>query len=264
MKYWSISEESAYQKMADFIDYKLHDYPTKRDFMAEKATSGLSPYLCHGQISLATIIDALYDVKQENAKEAFIRQLIWREFNYYSLWHFPDMQHRNFNAKFDHFHWENNEHQLKLWQNGQTGYPIVDAGMRQLYETGYMHNRVRMIVGSFLTKHLLIDWRYGKKWFWYTLLDGDSAVNAYNWQWVAGCGVDPSPFFRVFNPWLQARKFDPEADYIKYWVPELKQLSKSIIHKPEKLKKHYFEPLVQHQYARTRALARFKQIKKDK
>jgi len=156
----------------------------------------------------------------------------WREFSYYLLYHFPDLVDTNMQRKFDRFPWQDDEQLLRLWQQGATGYPIVDAGMRQLWQSGYMHNRVRMIVGSFLIKNLLIHWIHGARWFWDTLLDADLANNSASWQWVAGSGADAAPYFRIFNPVTQGRKFDPEGDYVRQYVPEIARLDTRFLHAP--------------------------------
>ena len=197
----------------------------------------------------------------------FLAEIGWREFNHSLINHFPQMLKSNYSKKFDKFPWEKNSNFLSAWQKGLTGYPIVDAGMRELYSTGWMHNRVRMIVGSFLVKHLLINWKYGEKHFRNCLLDYSPASNVAGWQWVAGCGADAAPYFRIFNPILQGEKFDKEGEYVKKWVPELKNLSKKFIHKPwelndEKFKlgRDYPHPIVKHEEARSKALNAFKKI----
>ena len=202
-------------------------------------------------------------------------ELVWREFAYHLLYHYQNLPTQNFKSEFNHFIWQPDKNNLKAWQQGLTGYPIVDAGMRQLWQTGTMHNRVRMITASFLVKHLLIDWREGQKWFWDTLVDADLANNAASWQWVAGSGADAAPYFRIFNPILQGEKFDPKGEYVKTWVPELANLSAKYIHQPWEapdselakahiqLGKNYPAPIVAHQEARVRALARYKNIKKS-
>ncbi|MDF3023376.1 MAG: deoxyribodipyrimidine photolyase [Alphaproteobacteria bacterium] len=198
--------------------------------------------------------------------QAYLRQLLWREFSWHLLYHSPDFPEQPWNKRFTKFPWLKNNRMLKLWQRGQTGYPIVDAGMRQLWQTGWMHNRVRMIVGSFLVKNLLISWRDGEDWFWDTLVDADLGNNAAGWQWIGGCGADAAPYFRIFNPILQSGKFDPEGEYIKTYVPELKNVPAGYIHAPwdapplvlaqagVTLGKTYPHPVVDHAEARARAL----------
>jgi deoxyribodipyrimidine photo-lyase len=205
--------------------------------------------------------------------ETFRRELIWRDFNTHLLFHFEALADRNFNARFDKMEWRHAPSELGAWQRGRTGYPIVDAGMRQLWQTGWLHNRVRMIVGSFLTRDLLIDWRAGERWFWDTLVDGDAASNTSQWQWIAGTGADAQPFFRIFNPITQSRKFDAKGAYIRRYVPELAKLSDKAIHAPweaseDELKKAgvvlgktYPKPIVEHDAARKRALDSYEAVK---
>src|SRR6185503_1933947 len=162
----------------------------------------------------------------------FLRELIWREFAYHLLYHFPETTTKPLHAEFAHFPWKKNARHLKAWQRGQTGVPMVDAGMREVWTTGVMHNRVRMIVGSFLVKNLLQPWQEGTRWFWDTLVDADLANNTLNWQWVAGSGADASPYFRIFNPLTQSAKFDPDGEYVRRWVPELARLEVPHIHAP--------------------------------
>lgn len=207
---------------------KMKDYAEQRDIPSVDGTSQLSIFLKNGSITTAQIIQTL-DLKSGK----FLNELIWREFYYHILWHHPRVEREAFIDKFKNIKWENNKALFKKWCDGKTGYPIIDAGMRQLNQIGWMHNRVRMIVASFLTKDLLIDWRWGENYFMKMLLDGDLAPNNGGWQWAASTGCDPQPYFRIFNPWLQAKKFDPEAKYIKTWVPELNNLSAKEIHNPE-------------------------------
>ena len=205
-----------------------------------------------------------------------MRELGWREFAHYLLYYFPQTIEKPLRPEFNKFPWSNNKKYLKAWQNGLTGYPIVDAGMRELWHTGWMHNRVRMIVASFLVKDLLIPWQEGAKWFWDTLVDADLASNTLGWQWTAGCGADAAPYFRIFNPILQGEKFDPDGTYVRRWVPELKKLSTKYIHSPWlaptdqlasagiKLGHTYPHPILDHNIARKRALAAFESIKSAK
>jgi deoxyribodipyrimidine photo-lyase len=204
--------------------------------------------------------------------ETFQKELGWREFNHHILFHHPDLSNRNFRDMFDEFPWRDDPPALKAWKRGRTGYPIVDAGMRELWSTGWMHNRVRMITASFLTKHLLIDWRVGEAWFWDTLVDADIANNVGNWQWVAGSGADAAPYFRIFNPVLQGSRYDPAGDYVRRWVPELARLPAELIHQPwtadkdalneagVRLGVDYPEPIVDHTWARDRALAAYRDL----
>ena len=181
----------------------------------------------------------------------------WREFSYYLLYYFPKLPTENFNSKFNSFVWQNNHEHLQKWQAGETGYPIIDAGMRQLWQTGWMHNRVRMLVASFLTKNLLIDWRHGAKWFTDCLVDADLAANSASWQWVAGSGADSAPYFRIFNPISQSEKFDPQGEYLRRWLPELANLSTKEIHFPT-VRAHYPEPIVDLKASRHRALDEYR------
>ena len=235
--YWPIGEEGAQERLKHFLENGLHTYKEGRNIPGQDHVSRLSPHLHFGEISphqvwwtiqkqrLNSDI-ASYDI------DHFLSELGWREFSYYLLYHFPNLPHQNFQKKFDHFPWQTNHVLLEAWQQGQTGYPIVDAGMRELWQTGYMHNRVRMIVGSFLVKNLLLHWRHGEEWFWECLVDADLANNSASWQWVAGSGVDASPYFRIFNPVTQGEKFDPEGTYTKRFVPELKNMPPSYLFKP--------------------------------
>lgn len=275
---WVPGEASAREKLDDFIDGALKGYEEGRDFPARDATSLLSPHLALGEISPAAVWHATKGLSSHIASQdisRFRKEIVWREFCYHLLFHFPALDEKNWNDSFDPFPWRNDEKSFDAWTRGMTGYPIVDAGMRQLWKHGIMHNRVRMITASFLIKHLLIDWRKGEKWFRDTLVDADPASNAANWQWVAGSGADASPFFRIFNPILQGEKFDADGDYVRTFVPELQKLDRKYIHKPfaapkEVLEKagirlgaNYPEPIVDHQFARQRALDAYSDLKKD-
>mgnify|MGYP000682743217 CR=1 FL=1 len=275
--YWEPGEQSALNKLSFFIEHHLHNYKENRNEPSLEATSRLSPHLHFGEISPFQIWRAIEEAKCHPncdlpSAEHFISELGWREFSYYLLYHFPDLPDKNFRKEFDNFPWQKNEEQLKCWQKGLTGFPIVDAGMRELWHTGYMHNRVRMIAASFLIKDLLIDWRKGASWFLETLLDADLANNSASWQWVASSGVDPAPYFRIFNPILQGEKFDPQGKYVKTWLPELSQVPIQWLHKPWEapaqqlpitLGKEYPFPLVDHNLARTIALQQYQMIKKQ-
>ena len=272
-KVWHPGEASAHKKLEDFCTSRLATYKEARNQPGCIGTSRLSPHLHFGEISPHQIWHHLHQKSSSNASvESFLSEIGWREFCYHLLYNFPSLPERPFQEKFTTFEWENTDEALSLWQTGKTGYPIVDAGMRELWQTGWMHNRVRMIVASFLTKHLLLPWQEGQKWFWTTLVDADLANNAANWQWVAGCGADAAPYFRIFNPILQGEKFDPQGDYVRQWVPELKNLSNSFLHKPWEassaelnqagvvLGKTYPFPLVNHEQARKRALERYRHL----
>lgn len=224
----------------------IKDYKEKRNFPAIKGTSHLGVHLRFGTISIRELA-----AKAKKYGETFLNELIWRDFYHMILWHFPHVRkEKAFKPEYDQIRWLNNEQHFKAWCNGQTGYPIVDAGMRELNETGFMHNRVRMIVASFLTKHLLIDWRWGEAYFAKKLLDYDYAANNGGWQWAAGCGCDAAPYFRVFNPTLQTEKFDKDLKYIRKWVPEFEGFD-------------YVKPIVDHDMARKRAIETYsKAVKK--
>lgn len=238
--HWQAGEASAQKQLRRFIKQRLIDYETGRDFPARAATSLLSPHLHFGEITPRQIVYAIEhalhtsDTKQlHKPAQGFLREVIWREFTHHVLYHFPHTTHKPLNMHFEKFPWQSrNSKLLRAWQQGQTGFPIIDAGMRELWATGTMHNRVRMIVGSLLSKNLNYHWLTGAKWFWDTLVDADLAQNSFNWQWVAGCGADAAPYFRIFNPITQSEKYDPEGIYIRRWLPELSQLPNKFIHAP--------------------------------
>lgn len=280
VKHWTISEDGANKRLNDFLDDGLNNYKKGRDHPADQNTSRLSPYLHYGQISPNT---AWYAAKERGEREGwdkdmghFLSELGWREFSYNLLYHFPKITWENLNEKFNDFPWNAQESDdLEAWRRGKTGYPIVDAGMRELYETGYMHNRVRMIVGSFLVKNMLTHWHRGEDWFWDCLFDADLASNSASWQWIAGCGADAAPYFRIFNPILQSKKFDTKGEYIRKYVPELKDLSNDDIHTPWEapegvlkaagieLGVDYPKPMMMHSDARDRAMEAYQSTKKD-
>jgi deoxyribodipyrimidine photo-lyase len=228
-----VGEDAAKEKLLSFLDKKLDDYGDFRDFPGKEITSGLSAYLHFGELSPLQIIEELKKYPHKK-KEVFVSEIIWREFASYLLYFFPMMPKENIDKKFDRFSWGNNRTLLEAWKYGKTGYPIIDAGMRELLTTGLMHNRVRMIVGSFLVKNLNVDWRLGETWFWEHLLDADLASNSMNWQWVAGTGIDAAPYFRIFNPVTQSKTFDPFGVYIKRYIPELQNLPEKYIHDPSR------------------------------
>jgi len=271
-QYWSPTEENALNIIEKFIDSDLFSYGSARDVPGIKGTSKISPYLAFGQIHVETIWEkCLKTKKKENGYRRYINELGWREFSHSLINYFPNMLKGNLRKEFDNFPWEKNKKNLQAWKKGITGYPIVDAGMRELNETGWMHNRVRMITASFLVKHLRIHWQEGEKHFRNCLLDFNAANNVAGWQWVAGCGADAAPYFRIFNPILQGEKFDPEGKYIKKWIPELKNVSDKFIHKPWEIKEEirgldlgedYPLPIVDHPKARMAALKAFQKIKK--
>lgn len=275
---WTPGEAGAKERLVDFLDDALPHYADERDLPSRPSTSRLSPHLAFGEISPRQIWHAAQHVAAKSAAAArnvdkFLSEIGWREFSYHLLFYNPDLPQKNFQQRFDDFPWRAAaDKDLRAWQKGKTGYPIVDAGMRELWQTGFMHNRVRMIVASFLIKHLMIDWREGERWFWDTLVDADPANNAASWQWVAGSGADAAPFFRIFNPILQGEKFDPDGAYVRRFVPELAECPSDFIHKPWlapeavlnkagiKLGESYPAPIVDHARARERALAAFKKL----
>eukprot|EP00096_Caligus_rogercresseyi_P007636 TRINITY_DN25594_c0_g1_i1.p1 TRINITY_DN25594_c0_g1~~TRINITY_DN25594_c0_g1_i1.p1 ORF type:complete len:476 (+),score=109.94 TRINITY_DN25594_c0_g1_i1:91-1518(+) len=219
---WVISEQGAHERLNTFLSYGLLNYKKGRDFPSERHVSRLSPYLRFGQMSPHLIWHAVSQVRAPKADlDHFWSELGWREFSIYLLHHFPSLPREGLDPKFKNFPWKKNEKALAAWKEGRTGVPIVDAGMRELLTTGYMHNRTRQIVASYLVKNLMIHWHEGEDWFWEKLLDADLASNSASWQWVAGCGADAANYVRIFNPLLQSQKYDPEGKYIKTYVPEL-------------------------------------------
>ena len=278
---WATPGEAAAQKrLKRFIERGVLDYATERDRPDHDGVSGLSVHLHFGELSPRQVREALElfarkgGAPAKKAAEVFLRQLYWREFAHLLLYHFPTTTDRPLREEYSEFPWKTDRKKLQAWQRGLTGYPIVDAGMRQLWRLGWMHNRVRMIVGSFLVKDLLISWREGAKWFWDTLVDADLANNTLGWQWIGGCGADAAPYFRVFNPTSQGEKFDPAGDYVRAYVPELAKLPAKWIHRPSEapddvlaaagvvLGKNYPRPIVDHAAARDEALAAWRDMRK--
>jgi deoxyribodipyrimidine photo-lyase len=265
---WTAGEVAAQDRLATFLDETLKGYATQRDRVDSATTSRLSPHLRFGEISAVQVWHAAQHARDRGRGlsqdvDKFLAELGWREFCYRLLHHNPDLATRNLQANFDKFPWRKDEAGLRAWQRGRTGYPIVDAAMRDLWQTGTMPNRLRMVVASFLSKHLLIDWREGEAWFWDTLVDADPASNPANWQWVAGSGMDAAPYFRIFNPVLQGEKFDPGGAYVRRFVPELADVPRAQIHKPGHGGRNgYPPPIVDHGEARKRALAAFDRIRK--
>jgi deoxyribodipyrimidine photo-lyase len=267
--YWKPGEAGALERLADFA---VEDYSVERDRPDHQGTSRLSPHLHFGEISPRQIWSGIRASRRPQP-EPYLRQLIWREFAHHLLYHFPHTPTEPLRAEFRAFPWENNPTHLKTWQKGRTGYPIVDAGLRELWATGWMHNRVRMIVASFLVKDLRLPWTAGAAWFWDTLVDADLTNNTLGWQWSAGCGADAAPYFRVFNPRLQGNKFDRDGHYVKKWVPELARLESRWIHAPHEapvdvlrsagvsLGDSYPTPLVDHAQARDEALTAYAHLK---
>ena len=276
---WIPGEASARARLRDFLKHTVRTYAGDRDRPDRKGTSRLSPHLRFGELSPRQVWHAARFAAAEDPTlgqgvEKFLSELGWREFCRHLLHDHPDLATANLQTNFDGFPWEPDGKALAAWQRGRTGYPIVDAGLRELWHTGVMHNRVRMVVASFLVKHLLIDWRAGEAWFWDTLVDADAGSNPANWQWVAGCGADAAPYFRVFNPQLQGEKFDPEGAYVRRWVPELKDMPAKLIHRPWQatpielasagitMGEAYPQPIVDHARGRERALAAYAKIRK--
>ena len=273
---WTPGEAGAAARLASFVRGGLARYLAVRNRPDLDATSRLSPHLAFGEISPRQIWAAVREAQRRGAPaseaDGFLRELGWRDFNHHLLWRLPRMTCENLNPKFEAMPWIDDQAALTAWQNGRTGYPIVDAAMRQLWVSGWMHNRLRMVVASFLTKDLLIDWRVGEAWFWDTLVDANAANNAGGWQWTAGTGVDSAPFFRVFNPMLQGERFDPDGVFVRRWLPELAGLPAACVHSPwtadeavlrragVTLGETYPYPIVDHAAARTRALSLFKEL----
>ncbi|MGE0828331.1 MAG: deoxyribodipyrimidine photo-lyase [Hyphomonadaceae bacterium] len=270
---WRPGEAGAHAALQHFLDEALQAYPDARNRPNKSGTSRLSPHLHFGEISPRQILAASERAGPSAALDKFHAELGWREFSAHLLFHWPELPETNWKPAFDDFPWVKNEAGFRAWTKGQTGYPIVDAGMRELWTTGWMHNRVRMIAASFLIKDLLIDWRRGQDWFWDTLVDADLANNAASWQWVAGSGADASPYFRIFNPTKQGETYDPDGAYIRQWVPELARLPDAFMHRPHeadpailraagvKVGETYPLPIVDHAVARTRALDAYAAIK---
>ena len=275
MEGWTVGEEAAHDALAAFLESAVHDYNDARNLPAQEGTSRMSPRLHFGEISPRQILAATLKGRQikelSEGELTFAKEIMWREFSYCLLFHFPHTIEEPLDPRFKKFPWsEDTDGPLRRWQRGMTGVPIVDAGMRQLWATGWMHNRVRMIVASYLIKNLLIPWQEGENWFRDTLVDADLASNTMGWQWTAGCGADAAPFFRVFNPVLQGEKFDKQGDYVRFWVPELNELPNKTLHKPWELDADqrksldYPEPLVDLKQSRQRALDAFADIKGTK
>ncbi len=263
--HWKVGENAAMECLDEFLNKKLCNYKLGRDFPSKNFVSKLSPYLHFGEISPNQIwYNAINnrDISEKNL-DHFLRELGWREFSYNLLYYFSSLQVENLNQKFNNFPWTWDDNLIKKWQRGETGFPVVDAGMRELWETGYMHNRIRMIVASFLVKNLMIDWRIGEKWFWGCLVDADMANNGVSWQWVAGCGVDAAPYFRIFNPITQSKKFDPDCIYIRKYLPEIAHLPNKYLFQPWTYtdKIDYPQPIIDLNLSRKMALKAFSSIK---
>lgn len=274
--FWDIGEAAAHDKLKSFLETQVDDYQDQRDLPAVYGTSLLSPHLHFGELSPRQVWNVAQHCAATEGRRVFLSEIGWREFAYHVMYHFPETTEKSMDSRFQEFPWKPDSGELARWQKGQTGYPIVDAGMRQLWETGWMHNRVRMIVASFLCKDLLLPWQEGARWFWDTLVDADLASNSLNWQWAAGSGADAAPFFRIFNPISQGEKFDKTGRYVRRWVPEIAQLPNKYLHKPWEapeltlreanvtLGKTYPKPIVNHKDAREDALTAFESIKTPK
>ncbi len=279
-KAWQPGYQHAEKQLAKFLPAGVAEYPEERNRPDHQGTSRLSPALHFGELSPRQVWHAVCQKLGEapatpHVGEPYLRQILWREFAHHLLYHFPHTPTEPLREEFSRFPWLKSKTHLRAWQRGETGYPIVDAGMRELWSTGWMHNRVRMIVASFLVKDLLIPWQAGAEWFWDTLVDADLANNTLGWQWTAGCGADAAPYFRIFNPVSQGEKFDPEGVYVRRWVPELADLSTEYLHQPwsappmmlrdaeVKLGKTYPKPIVDHGEARHAALEALSQIRQE-
>nr|WP_083794883.1 deoxyribodipyrimidine photo-lyase [Bradyrhizobium sp. ORS 278] len=275
---WQAGERAAQQRLRSFLESTVSGYAADRDRPDIDATSRLSPHLRFGEITPRQIWHAARFAAEERPAQAkgidkFLSEIGWREFSRHLLYNNPDLASRNLQPSFDPFPWVQDDAALAAWQRGRTGYPIVDAGLRELWHTGSMHNRVRMVAASLLVKHLLIDWRQGEQWFWDTLVDADPGSNPASWQWVAGSGADAAPYFRVFNPVLQGEKFDANGSYVRRWVPELARLPAGVIHQPWAAKplelaeagvtlgRSYPTPIIDHKQGRERALAAYASLR---
>ncbi len=276
---WTPGERGAAARLTAFLDGGAAHYKAERERPDRAGTSRLSPHLHWGEVSPRQIWQATRHAVAagrlaDSAAEPFLRQLGWRDFSHSLLFHWPDFSERSWRREFEAFPWRDDEAAFRAWCRGRTGYPIVDAGLRELWATGWMHNRVRMVAASFLVKHLLIPWQHGEAWFRDTLVDADLANNTAGWQWVAGSGADAAPYFRIFNPVTQGEKFDPKGDYVRRWVPELSGLPGDTIHRPWEapadllaqakvtLGSTYPKPIVDHKAARARALAAYEEMRK--
>jgi deoxyribodipyrimidine photo-lyase len=271
--HWDIGEHGAHQRLSEFLRTGMEHYKEGRNLPAKPYVSKLSPYLHFGEISPNQLYYAARQFADNEHVDHFCSELGWREFSYSQLYFNPSLPERNLQKKFDDFPWKDDQGKLSAWQKGKTGIPFVDAGMRELWQTGYMHNRVRMVVGSFLVKNLLLHWHHGERWFWDCLVDADLANNSASWQWVAGCGADAAPYFRIFNPVTQGEKFDPQGEYVRQYVPELKKLPDKYLFKPWEapnrilkdadmvLGVDYPEPIIDLKTSRQAALSAFETLK---
>jgi deoxyribodipyrimidine photo-lyase len=275
---WQPGEEGAMNRLKEFLREGIQDYGELRNRPDLPNVSRLSPHIHFGEVSPRQICKIAYEDADANAKysgdvKKFVAEVGWRDFANHLLFHFPEIPTKNWKPAFDDYPWRESEADLKAWQKGMTGYPMVDAGMRELWHTGYMHNRIRMLVGSFLVKHLQLHWSHGEAWFWDTLCDADLANNTSSWQWISGSGADAAPYFRIFNPISQGPKFDPNGDYVRKWCPELSKLPNKLLHAPHEatsaelskagieLGKTYPKPMVDHKEAREAALSGYEAVK---
>lgn len=271
--HWEIGEQGAHNRFQKFVSEGLPNYKGGRDFPAKPYVSRVSPHLHFGEVSPNQLWYTVCDMGESKHIDHFCSELGWREFSYSQLYYYPDLPVKNLREKFDAFPWIKDEELLSKWQKGQTGVPMVDAGMRELWQTGYIHNRVRMIVGSFLVKNLRLHWHHGSRWFWNTLIDADLANNSASWQWIAGCGADAAPYFRIFNPIMQGQKFDPDGKYVRQFLPELAALPNKYLFAPWEAPKHILEeadvklgttyprPIVDLKQSRNAALEAFQSLK---
>jgi len=271
--YWKVGESGSQRRFKSFIKDGLPFYKDGRNNPAEPFVSRLSPHLHFGEISPNQLWHTVRNIGDHKYIDHFCSELGWREFSYHLLYHHPDLPTKNLQQKFNWFPWVENDAHLVAWQKGKTGVPMVDAGMRELWQTGYMHNSVRVIVGSFLVKNLLLHWHHGERWFWNTLVDADLANNSASWQWIAGCGADEAPYFRIFNPVIQGQKFDPDGKYVRKYVPELTHMPNKFLFNPweapetvldeahVKLGETYPAPIVNLRESRELALQAFQTLK---
>lgn len=266
---WEPGEHGAMDRLKAFASDGLAGYPEGRDMAASDFTSRLSPWLHFGEVGPRQVWQAVQRRAHRDSSggvlkgaEGYLRQLGWREFAHHLLFHFPHTAEKPLRPEFEQFPWHDNPGHLKSWQRGRTGYPWVDAGMRQLWKTGWMHNRTRMAVASFLVKDLMMPWQEGARWFWDTLVDADLANNTLGWQWTAGCGADAAPFFRIFNPTLQGQRFDPSGDYVRRWVKELARVEGPRVHEPRELAPGYLKKIVDHAEVRERVLDAWRGLRK--
>ena len=274
--HWEIGEAGAYKRFETFVNEGLSSYKDGRNFPAKPYVSRLSPHLHFGEISPNQLWHTIRNIGDDQHIEHFCSELGWREFSYSQLYYNPELPRKNLQSKFDAFPWVENVDYLYAWQTGKTGIPMVDAGMRELWQTGYMHNRVRMIVGSFLVKNLRLHWHHGERWFWDTLVDADLANNSASWQWIAGCGADAAPYFRIFNPVTQGQKFDADGDYVRQYIPEIAALPNKYLFNPweaselilkqagVKLGSTYPHPIVDLKKSRESALIAFQSLKQGR